>query len=446
MRSSFTARCPHLFTAALTLLVLSGGCHDPADRASRDPTDRRQARWYKGNTHAHSLWSDGNDFPEMIVDWYRKRGYDFLGLSDHNVLSDHERWMAVEDVVKRARGDDVMTKYRQRFGDEGIEERELDGKPQVRLRRLDEVRAMFEQPGEFIMIQAEEITDRFEKKQVHINAVNLAELIPPQHGASVRDTMRSNLRAVMEQEQRLGRPILAHLNHPNFQWSITAEDIAHVLEEDFFEVYNGHTGVHHTGDERHADVERLWDIANTLRIAELGARPLYGVATDDSHHYHGRGTVSPGRGWVMVRAETLDADALLAAMRRGDFYASTGVTLRDVRYSPETGTIEIEIEPDADATFTTRFIGTRAGFDPHSEPVLDEQGQALDVTRRYSTDIGAVLATTAGTRAAYRLKGDELYVRATITSSRPAMNPSFDGQRKQAWTQPVGWERPSAGR
>jgi hypothetical protein len=148
----------------------------------------------------------------------------------------------------------------------------------------------------------------------------------------------------------------------------------------------------------------------------------------------------------MVRAETLDADALLAAMRRGDFYASTGVTLRDVRYSPETGTIEIEIEPDADATFTTRFIGTRAGFDPHSEPVLDEQGQALDVTRRYSTDIGAVLATTAGTRAAYRLKGDELYVRATITSSRPAMNPSFDGQRKQAWTQPVGWERPSAGR
>ena len=23
--------------------------------------------WYKGNTHTHSLWSDGNDFPEMIA-------------------------------------------------------------------------------------------------------------------------------------------------------------------------------------------------------------------------------------------------------------------------------------------------------------------------------------------------------------------------------------------
>ena len=27
-------------------------------------------RFFKGNTHAHSLWSDGNDFPEMIIDYY----------------------------------------------------------------------------------------------------------------------------------------------------------------------------------------------------------------------------------------------------------------------------------------------------------------------------------------------------------------------------------------
>ena len=28
-------------------------------------------RWWRGNIHTHSLWSDGNDFPEMIADWYR---------------------------------------------------------------------------------------------------------------------------------------------------------------------------------------------------------------------------------------------------------------------------------------------------------------------------------------------------------------------------------------
>ncbi len=427
-----------LAVASVSLLLLPTACQAPKRRAAGDAA-RPAARWFKGNTHTHSLWSDGNDFPEMIVDWYRQRGYDFLALSDHNILSDHERWMAVDKIVQRAGGDDVMTRYRERFGD-AIDEREVDGLRQVRLRRLDEMRPMFERPGEFLLIQAEEITDRFEKKEVHVNAANLTELIPPQHGTSVRDTMRNNLRAILEQERRMGRPILAHLNHPNFRWSITAEDIAHVLEEDFFEIYNGHPGTNQLGDERHAPVERLWDIANTIRLAELNARPLYGVATDDAHHYHGRGSVSPGRGWVMVRSESLSAGAIIEAMRRGDFYASSGVELRDVRYSPESRVLEIEIAPDGDAAFTTQFIGTRAGFNAESEPVLDEQGQPLDVTRRYSADIGAVLATAEGPRPSYQLRGDELYVRATVTSNRPPENPSYEGQRKQAWTQPVGWE------
>ena len=57
-----------------------------------------------------------------------------------------------------------------------------------------------------------------------------------------------------------------------------------------------------------------------------------------------------------------------------------------------------------------------------------------------SGDVGAVLASARGTRAAYKLTGRELYVRATITSTRAADNPAFEGQLKQAWTQPVGWE------
>lgn len=37
--------------------------------------------------HTHTFWSDGDDFPEMVAEWYRKRGYHFLALSDHNVLA-----------------------------------------------------------------------------------------------------------------------------------------------------------------------------------------------------------------------------------------------------------------------------------------------------------------------------------------------------------------------
>jgi hypothetical protein len=72
--------------------------------------------------------------------------------------------------------------------------------------------------------------------------------------------------------------------------------------------------------------------------------------------------------------------------------------------------------------------------------VLDEHGKPLDVTRRYSDDVGRVLATVEGTTARYTLAGDELYVRAVVTSSEPPDNPSFPDQRRQAWTQPVGWK------
>ena len=36
---------------------------------------KTDGKWYKGNLHTHSLWSDGNDFPDMIVSWYRERDY-----------------------------------------------------------------------------------------------------------------------------------------------------------------------------------------------------------------------------------------------------------------------------------------------------------------------------------------------------------------------------------
>ena len=75
-------------------------------REWREPEDRsvewaEKGRWFKGNTHTHSLWSDGNDLPEMIVDWYKNEGYDFLALSDHNTLSRGQRWMPVKQVDKR---------------------------------------------------------------------------------------------------------------------------------------------------------------------------------------------------------------------------------------------------------------------------------------------------------------------------------------------------------
>jgi len=54
-------------------------------------------QWFKGNLHTHSYWSDGDEFPEMIVDWYKTKGYDFLALSDHNVLAEGVKWKLIPE-------------------------------------------------------------------------------------------------------------------------------------------------------------------------------------------------------------------------------------------------------------------------------------------------------------------------------------------------------------
>ena len=51
----------------------------PISAHADEPTSG-QPRYWKGNIHTHSLWSDGDDFPEMIAEWYRTHDYNFLGV------------------------------------------------------------------------------------------------------------------------------------------------------------------------------------------------------------------------------------------------------------------------------------------------------------------------------------------------------------------------------
>lgn len=393
-----------------------------------------QPRWWRGNTHTHSLWSDGDDFPEMIAEWYRTHGYNFLALSDHNVLSQGQRWMPIARVESRG-GDSVLPKYRARYGGDWVETRGEPGTDshEVRLKPFDEFRSLVEERGKFIMIPSEEVSDRSQGGPVHMNATNLQEMIEPAGGATVREAMTNNLRAVDAQAKRLGREIMMHLNHPNFGYAVTAEDIASVVQERFFEVFNGHPAVGHLGDAEHPGVERLWDIANTIRIGQLNAAPLFGVATDDSHNYHGKpGGATTGRGWVMVRSNYLTAEHLIRAMKRGDFYASSGVTLNSIEIDDKARTLKLQIKAEDGQDFTTHFIGTRKNWDQATEPRGSER-----ITRRYSDDVGAILSTVKGLAPMYQAKGDELYVRAVVTSSADQPDPPAAGMKMQAWTQPV---------
>jgi hypothetical protein len=399
--------------------------------AKKEPTG---VRWWKGNLHTHTLWSDGNDYPEMVTDWYKRRGYHFLALSDHNVMLEGEKWIS---VTNNKGGPTAFQSYVSRFGKKWARTREVDGVKQVRLRTLAEFQPLFEKHNRFLLIPSEEITDQFEKRPIHMNATNLRDFIPPQGGSSVYEVMQNNIDAVLAQRTLTGQPMFPHLNHPNFGWGVAAEDLMRVRGEKFFEVYNGHPQVHNDGDARHPGTERIWDIALTFRIAELGLEPFFGLAVDDSHHYHFNHTTNsnPGRGWVMVRAPQLTKHHLIAALEAGDFYASTGVELKDLQVT--NNQISISIQEQAGITYTTLFLGTRKDFDRRMVPGKTPPGNAWPINNIYSDEIGTVLASVDGKEASYKFKGDELYVRAKVISSKTKYNPGQTGELELAWTQPV---------
>ncbi|MBL8179527.1 MAG: hypothetical protein JNK48_32915 [Bryobacterales bacterium] len=405
-----------------------------------------EPRWWKGNLHTHTLWSDGDDFPESIASWYRAQGYHFLALSDHNVQSTVERWMLIRGVNDRAKTD-AMGRYRAQFGDAWVQTRgrAAEGPAEVRLKTLDEVRSLVEERGRFLMIPSEEITGGAgDGHTLHMNATNLTELLPFQMGAGVRDTLVRNMQAVEESARRTGREVMLHVNHPNYQWGVTAEDLAAVVGEQFFEVWNGVDEDGDPGDAIRASTDEIWDIANTLRIVKYRARPLFALATDDSHHYHGTSTrAAPGRAWTMVRARFLSPDTIVRAYRSGDFYATTGIELSEVAFDAKARLYRLRIAGKPGVQYVTRFIGTRKGASIAGKPRVDAQGEALATTLDYSAPgkpkIGEVLAEVKGLSAEYKLRGDELYVRAVVESTAASAGATKEYPYQRAWTQPAGW-------
>ncbi|MBN1939140.1 MAG: PHP domain-containing protein [Candidatus Aminicenantes bacterium] len=263
------------------------------------PEDSRPLRWYKGNTHTHTLNSDGDVAPDEAVRWYRGHGYHFLVLSDHNFLTDTAGLNAV-------------------FGAE----------------------------GKFLLIPGEEITDEFEKLPVHINGLGLRRLVEPRGGTSVADAIQRNVEAI----RKAGG--LPHFNHPNFVWAAGAADLKGIKGLRHFEIFNGHPQVNNLGGGGFPGTEEIWD--GVLSSGQL----LYGLATDDTHNFKAPGEAGkawPGRGWIMVRAARLTAVDLLQAIERGDFYSSTGVILKD--YQAGEREIRITIAETGKTKHAVRFIG-----------------------------------------------------------------------------------------
>jgi hypothetical protein len=372
--------------------------------------------------HTHSFWSDGDEFPELVAEWYKKRGYNFVVFTPHNsrMRRDDEKWLNVETKPGVAAR---LPQLRRRFGEEWIRDRVYQGRTQVRVTPLAEFRSHLEEPNRFLLIAGEEITDTGGEGNlpVHLNVMNLQETILPQGGGTVREVLKRNVEAALAQKKRTGKPLLIQVNHPNYEWAIRADDIADTRGVRFFEVFNGHPHVNNRGDATHPSTDRIWDLVLARRYERGNREPLYGLAVDDAHKFntpHGIGA-KPGRGWVMVRDRTgtghLRPEILIKAMERGDFYSSSGVRLEDVRWTGRQ--LSLKIDPVPGARYKTRFIGTRKNAT--------------------SSEIGVVLDEVEGTSPSYTVRGDERYVRAKVISNRVRPDVLQGRRVEQAWTQPV---------
>ncbi len=380
--------------------------------ASKKPAADKQ--WFKGNLHTHSYWSDGDEFPEMIMDWYRANGYDFVALSDHNVLAQGEKWKL---IPKGGTYRDAFDAYLQKYGDGWVEYREDTGRISVRLKTLAEYEPLFAEEDKFLIIQSEEITNSFEGKPLHLNATNVQALTGPQEGSSVVEVLQKSIDAVAKQRNETGQPMIIHINHPNFYYAITPDDMVALSGERFFEVFNGHPLVNNYGDSAHLGTEEIWDFVN-IAYKAAGKPLMYGLATDDSHNYHlfGGAYSNSGRGWVMVRADSLNARSLIEAMEAGDFYGSTGVTLSELSF--EGNILKLNVATEEGVTYRIQFIGARAG-----------------------ETVTSVLKEVDGATAEFAVGNELQFVRAKVVSDKLKLNPFQEGDFETAWTQPVTFQQ-----
>ena len=211
-------------------------------------------RWLKGNTHAHTTRSDGLCPPEQQIRDYIAQGYDFLAITDHNLIDSH---------------------------------------------RLGAAAGLCMIPGwERDIRHASDNT-----RCIHV--VGLLPVSPEE--VPVTEARRYEVNEIPDQQLldemgAAGQFVI--LCHP--RWSrMTPAEVVALTGFDAVEVFN--TGCERLMHAGHAGL--YWDA-----LLEEGRR-VWGIACDDTHGKTSRSDRFGG--WVMVRSEDCTPGAILAALKRG---------------------------------------------------------------------------------------------------------------------------------
>ena len=291
-------------------------------------------RMLKCGLHCHTTRSDGKGDPAEVMGIYAKKGFDYLAITDHR--RHNYQNFAPETGLKIIPG---MEMDRGINSDAGMCFHTVSIGP------------------------AKEDGNGFEQDQVFNNG-----MVKDQYEyQQVLDFLHENNNMTI-------------YCHP--EWSCTPARSYEDMQGDFaMELWNTGCALETDCDKNAAGWDELL----------LKGRKIYGVATDDGHP-----TYQHGLGWVMVRAAD-DLDSVLAALKRGDFYASTGPKIFD--FSLDGDMVHVECSP-------CRYIHFVNGTRPFN--VVKNEGGFV-------------------TSADVKLPAGSKYIRATMV----------DAEGNRAWTNPI---------
>lgn len=253
-------------------------------------------RFWRGNLHGHSNLSDGCLTPEEVCRRYAAEGYDFTCVTDHLI---GRYGYPITDTVPFRRNDFTT------------------------------------------IIGAELHSGAMSNGELwHILAVGLPPDFTPPHAPGFGPVEGMESGASLAARARDAGAFVA-IAHP--QWSgLTLEDALGIEAAHAVEIYNHGCG----------HCVARGDGAAIADLMLTRGRDVTLIATDDSHF------TEPDHfgGWVMVRAPENTPEALLAALKAGQFYSSQGPEIHRAELTPN----GVEVECSAVARVIVQGPGSAA--------------------------------------------------------------------------------------
>ncbi len=385
------------------------------DAAPPDAAPPRDVEWLRGSTHVHALPSGDSRVPVPdVIAWYQAHGYDFIFLTDHNKVSEADGRMppappaagsaAVEPVAPPVVWPTTV------------------GHPYVRW------------PGEtdraadhdLIVLAGSELTYNPDvcdpppplpdgKCRLHFNALGVTAR--PEGRIEWPDRPNPSRLAQVDRAVAMARTLgtdLVQFNHPQWHWGTTPalfiDAVGHgigfvEIANKQFARWNGGQAAAPPKQAAFPSIEALWD------AAWLAGATVWGVASDDAHHYQGDGggEYPAGGAYVVVHARREPA-AILDALRGGEFYASTGVTLARVERLASALVVEVAADDPGDHVIrfvvdgvpTAALTGRVAAHPVPAHGSVRAVVERSDGARAWTQPLRAMSAALAGARTAVR--------------------------------------------